>query len=355
MRSGNNCVFLFIEIIDTQKENNGTDQGESVTPKEVETGTKGKLLSRKSVLSSRPASKRTSSRLASPEPNENTQSEDEKQKRTRGRHSSNSDANQPVLRSRRVGTPPTAVPVPDKDPAKNSPANAKPDPFALDEEEETFETPRTTPESLDIRTDFDNDQEIDRPKLKTYSVKPPSPLSQVDPKIFDEFIDDEDDPELAMIDNNVQQKSKGDKTTSSPAKTPGRKARTVSSENISENNEDNVQNKRVTRRVGHSEENDESGEQTGQPNDENAKGKRLTRSSLKIHDAANDDGGESVDRSSRTGSEKAPSESSFGGKERKVRQGKMVISRGRKLFDERNRSFGEGDGEETPEGKRVTR
>lgn len=56
-------------------------------------------------------------------------------------------------------------------------------------------------------------------------------------------------------------------------------------------------------------------------NNEEGESKRLTRSSLKLHDAANEESTEAP----QTESEKAASESSFGGKEKKPRTSKQLV------------------------------
>lgn len=203
-------------------------------------------------------STRTSSRLASPEPNDLPQQNEEQKstnvKKTVSRQSSSqqpvaeSPPHTPALRSRRGATPTKAVEVvvvgdspvesvarsltPSKAGVPVAASTPAP-PSTEDTEEETFETPRSTPESAEMgkSSDVETTSKPLKP-VKVYSVKPPSPLSQVDPSLLDEFIDEDEDAELVEIDSNVN-KAKGLKG-SSPSKSMSLRGRTVSSENASD-------------------------------------------------------------------------------------------------------------------------
>lgn len=160
--------------------------------------------------------------------------EDKVAKKSTGRQSSNSETHTPVLRSRR-GTTPTKAASVEKEIIKPASATNNPkaetDVTVEQEDDDTFETPRTTPDSIELPTSLDSTEDQRPKQLKVYSAKPPSPLSHVDPELFDEIIDEEDDPELVVIDNNIN-KSRAEKT--SPTKTYSRRTRTTSSENATE-------------------------------------------------------------------------------------------------------------------------
>lgn len=199
---------------------------------QTEPPTKDKQSDNKKGTTAR--STRTSSRLTSPEPAEKPFSDEDKSvnpKKTLSRQSSASESHTPTLRSRSRGATPPTKPVTENETTKTETASRKLD-FVDDmTEEETFETPLSTPESPEIKSDAESIQETKPPKqLKVYSATPAAPLSHVDAKLFNEFIDDEDDPELILIDNTAN-KAKSDK---SPTKAGSRRGRTASSENTSD-------------------------------------------------------------------------------------------------------------------------
>lgn len=183
-------------------------------------------MNRKSSGPPKSTTKRTTSGLISPEPTEKLPTEDDKNvKKTPSRQTS-SESNLPALRSRRGATP-TKASAPEADSAKSTPIGSKPN-ITEDDEEENFLTPRTTPESPSMKSDLETVIET-KPPVKTYSAKPPSPLTHVDPNILAQF-DDEDDPELTLIDSNINQ-TKTDKVV---PKVCTKRGGTGSSEHTSE-------------------------------------------------------------------------------------------------------------------------